>query len=230
MKFCSLSALGVSFLCCTTVLAAPRLATLSDERRFQIYEHMSTDEKVAISGDPPSFENAKDFICTEPVDRVLLARYLVTDIIGSGNYGSVSKVTDTCAAEKSEWAFKMFKPENLDKVNHYGSIEREIAILDKLGKHENILSFERTVFLKGKKFAIMPVMHATLTPDIFGHKMTLILMKKLMKQVVEAVYHAHSRNIVISDLKMDNILVEMIVPLKIRLSDFGLASHGETKT
>eukprot|EP00158_Paraphelidium_tribonemae_P001257 Partr_v1_DN24163_c0_g1_i1_m70984 len=215
----------LSFAC--LLITSVLTSTLTLDERKRIFDNMSLATKATISESndaTPSFEAVQSLICIHPSPGVILARYLLKETLGNGNFGQVIKVKDTC--DNSEWALKSFTSGR--GAHKSGSFEYESQIMNILGGQDSLISFKRALPLS--KQAVMPLMLGTLTDQIMAvDKMNLENLKEITKQVVDGVFAAHTLNIVINDLKEENVLVEKVSPPKIRLSDFGLAYDTEKK-
>eukprot|EP00158_Paraphelidium_tribonemae_P004529 Partr_v1_DN26805_c1_g2_i1_m40329 len=190
------------------------IATIASiEEREHIFQQLSSAEKASIIADSRGFHYT-NFICTPPAKNVLLARYVLRQELGNGAEGKVDVAVDTCFG--SRWALKRYK-------SGTASLNKEDQILQEIGDNKYILPIERTIILGKAENALLPLMaHGSLSSLTF-RSINLRNIKEIARQLVEAVNAIHSKNIVHADIKLDNILVETVSPLHLRVGDFGVA-------
>ena len=138
-------------------------------------------------------------------------------ILGEGSFGKVYKgYSENMPSEIL--AIKQIPREMIETKEFNESVENEINVMKKL-EHENIVK------LKGARFTEKNIYIITeFCPDgtLFSIKSSLTIPQTLicMKQIVEGVMHAHSKNIIHRDLKPANIMLDNGI---LKICDFGFA-------
>ncbi|KAM6976897.1 NUAK family SNF1-like kinase 1 [Aplochiton taeniatus] len=149
-------------------------------------------------------------------------RYEVMETLGKGTYGKVKKAVER--ATKKTVAIKSIRKEtitdDLDKVH----IQREIEITSSL-KHPNIIRFQE-VFESRDKIVI--VMEYASQGELYDyvHKRRRLAeaeARDVFRQITSAVHYCHKNGVVHRDLKLENILLDK--DLNVKLADFGLSNH-----
>lgn len=142
-------------------------------------------------------------------------------ILGEGSFGKVFKgYFENMPSEAL--AIKQIPREMTETRQFNESVENEINVMKKL-EHENI------VRLKGARFTEQNIYIITeFCPDgtLFSIKSFLTLPQSLicMKQIVEGMMYAHSKNIIHRDLKPANIMLDNGI---LKICDFGFARFVE---
>ncbi len=205
--------------------------------------NMSNDHKVKL-GIPPSLK----------VDSQI-KDYKIVKLIGEGAYSYVWNVSK----KNKNYAIKMTKPDCDDeKVS-----KNEIDILKKLKNHDYIIELYNHFYYKdGDKKYLCMVMDKLgcdlhILKRLFKYKnndyynsdnsssssesynkpiiaVPFKLSKKITYQILKGLEHLHNNNIIHTDIKLDNILIEKPInqiktddDIKIKLCDFG-TSHLTT--
>ncbi|KAM3915072.1 NUAK family SNF1-like kinase 1 [Leptodactylus fuscus] len=148
-------------------------------------------------------------------------RYQLLETLGRGTYGKVKKAMDksigTLVAVKSIQKDKI--TDELDRVH----LQREIEITALL-KHEHIIQvFE--VFESTDKIII--VMEYASNGELYDfinnkHQLPERDARRFFRQIVSAVHYCHKNGIVHRDIKLENILLDE--NLNVKLADFGLSN------
>eukprot|EP00158_Paraphelidium_tribonemae_P001724 Partr_v1_DN24730_c0_g1_i1_m37131 putative serine threonine-protein kinase len=149
-----------------------------------------------------------------------LSRYEFVTYLGQGNNGVISAVRDKC--DGKEYALKNFGDSSSMEA---GSYINETTIMEPLGQHENIVPFTKTFVDNNIGYALMPIMLDNL--EKFQDPVPPAELKSIVRQLLEALKFIHSKNVIHSDVKPGNILIESMMPLHVRLADFGLAQLVE---
>ncbi|XP_072276750.1 NUAK family SNF1-like kinase 1 [Pyxicephalus adspersus] len=148
-------------------------------------------------------------------------RYQLLETLGRGTYGKVKKAIDKSTgmlvAVKSIQKDKI--TDELDRVH----LQREIEITALL-KHEHIIQvFE--VFESSEKIII--VMEYASNGELYDfinnkHQLPESEARRFFRQIVSAVHYCHKNEIVHRDIKLENILLDE--NLNVKLADFGLSN------
>lgn len=151
------------------------------------------------------------------------------DLLGSGGYGKVYKCVDMQGTEHAVKQVFTANPEILDT---------EIEIHRHLGQHPNIVQLIDVYDNEGGDSGKMIVMELAKGGELGEYlektgKMTEEKAKGIFKQVLSAIQHMHSKNVLHRDLKSDNILLctdsthDINHPV-VKLIDFGAGHWSKT--
>ncbi len=161
----------------------------------------------------------------DPLIGALLGdRYRVIERIGAGGMGAVYRGVHT--ALKRDVAIKVLLPELGDKDEFIRRFEREAESVSRLA-HPNIIAvtdFGRTP--EGLLFLVMEFLDGqSLTAIIRKGAMEIPRALFIVRQVLNALGHAHAAGVVHRDLKPDNIMLVTRDgrPDVVKILDFGIA-------
>jgi serine/threonine-protein kinase len=161
----------------------------------------------------------------DPLIGALLGdRYRITERIGAGGMGAVYRGVHT--ALKRDVAIKVLLPELGDKDEFIRRFEREAESASRLA-HPNIIAvtdFGRTP--EGLLFLAMEFLDGqSLTSMIRKGPMEIPRAMFIMRQVLNALGHAHAAGVVHRDLKPDNIMLVTRDGQSdvVKILDFGIA-------
>lgn len=161
-------------------------------------------------------ESIEGFDIEIPIE---FAKYKLISKIGTGSYSVVYQVMNKNT--KQRFACKIVSREQLVSEQIFDRFEQEVRVMSTFN-HPNIVKIEDIIFSDKLIYLIMELCER-------GELFTLIAdtggiyepeMKKIARQVVEALVYLHSRNIAHRDLKPENILLDEHMNAK--LADFGL--------
>ena len=151
--------------------------------------------------------------------------YEVLEKIGSGGFSTVARARDRRAG--TEVAIKV-----VDKTKYASgdlSFEREVEVLRGI-RHENVVELYGTYVTERNVFMVCELVRGgeLLERVARAGSFTEDEARNVITQVLRAVAHMHSHNVVHRDLKLENILLsdDGDAP-KVKLIDFGLARFRE---
>jgi serine/threonine protein kinase len=156
---------------------------------------------------------------------------LLAGVIGKGAFATVhqlaTKMDGKLLAAKELEKKRLVKSGQLNK-----KIDNEIKIMQCL-EHPNIVKY---VECHDQGDYLYIVMEYVRNGDLQGYlrqngPMKEGLVRTMAQQILSALIHLHYQNITHRDIKPDNILIAEILPLTVKLSDFGLSKivkHDET--
>ena len=163
--------------------------------------------------------------------RLQMARFRYLKKIGSGTYGDVYQALDTQLDRIV--AVKCISYDNKDEGVPQNAV-RELSALSSL-KHPNIIGmvgYEISKLMVSIAFEYVEKdLHCYLGRLAQSSPLTYLsphTIRSFMRQILQAVYYCHSRNIIHRDLKTANILVTDDNQLK--LIDFGLSRIVQKRT
>eukprot|EP00066_Takifugu_rubripes_P001853 XP_003963340.2 PREDICTED: NUAK family SNF1-like kinase 1 [Takifugu rubripes] len=149
-------------------------------------------------------------------------RYEVMETLGKGTYGKVKKAVERASLKTV--AIKSIRKEriveDLDRIH----IQREIEITASL-RHTNIIRFHE-VFESRDKIVI--VMEYASRGELYDYvlerrRLSETEARGLFRQITSAVHYCHKIGVVHRDLKLENILLDE--DMNVKLADFGLSNH-----
>ena len=183
--------------------------------------------------------------------------YTVISLIGEGSYSSVWNVYNK--NKNNTYAIKMTKPNNDDEK----VAQNEINILKKLNNNEYIIKLHNSFYYKNNNDKYLCMCFDKLGCDLhilkrlFKYKsdyyndsdnsseisfkdpiiaMPLKLSKKIVYQILKGLDYMHDNNIIHTDLKLDNILINKNVldiksdnDINIKICDFGTSHTTKDK-
>lgn len=155
-------------------------------------------------------------------DKVNINDFKMEKLLGQGSYAAVKLAYEKTTSKK--YAVKIYEKYRLTEPHRMNNVKREISILKKL-EHRNIIKLFNAIDDKRQIFLIMEYighmsLHAYLKSRP-GRKIDEKETKKLFFQIVEAVNYCHSKNIVHRDIKLENILLDENMTIKV--IDFGFS-------
>ncbi|KAF3001902.1 hypothetical protein E8E13_006215 [Curvularia kusanoi] len=159
------------------------------------------------------------------------AKYNIVGIVGKGAFATVhqlaTKMEGKLLAAKELEKRRFMKNGQLDK-----KIDNEMRIMQSL-RHPNIVEFVEYHDQGDYLYIIMEyVRHGDLQAYLHNNgPMSENLVRTMAQQVLNALAHLHRLHITHRDIKPDNILIADVLPLRVKLSDFGLSKvvkHEET--
>ena len=156
-----------------------------------------------------------------------LSKYNIGKTLGKGAYAIVKLVTDKVT--KIDYAMKIYKKNEIKDKVRKSCVNNEINILKKI-QHENIIKLIEVIDLKDYILIIQELFlgislgqyHKKYwkTEDLTKKKEKVY--KIILTQIFSAFDYLHKNHIAHLDIKMDNILINE--KLDIKIIDFGFAS------
>ncbi|XP_045913492.1 NUAK family SNF1-like kinase 1 [Micropterus dolomieu] len=154
-------------------------------------------------------------------------RYEVMETLGKGTYGKVKKAVERASLKTV--AIKSIRKEritdDLDRIH----IQREIEITSSL-RHPNIIRFHEVFESRDKIVIVMEYASRGELYDYIHERRRLpeTEARGLFRQITSAVHYCHKNGVVHRDLKLENILLDR--DLNVKLADFGLSNHFQRGT
>ncbi|XP_076132945.1 NUAK family SNF1-like kinase 1 [Alosa pseudoharengus] len=154
----------------------------------------------------------------------LKRRYEVLETLGKGTYGKVKRAVERKSGITV--AIKSIRKErisdDLDRVH----IQREIEIVSLL-THPNIIRMHEVFECREKIVMVMEYASGGELYDYIQQRQRLseIEARNFFRQITSAVHYCHKNGVVHRDLKLENILLDQ--NLNVKLVDFGLSNHYE---
>jgi serine/threonine-protein kinase ULK/ATG1 len=159
--------------------------------------------------------------------------------LGKGSFGEVFLTTKK--GRNIYYATKKIERKIADKPEIKKYFDNEIEILKQLN-HPNIVQLEEIKKTNEHYFIVMEYINGGGLSDCLKQYMKKHnkafpeeIVQYLMKQIIEALYYLHSRNIIHRDIKLDNIMVNFdtdydkeilnMMRARIKLIDFGFATQ-----
>ncbi|XP_072305912.1 NUAK family SNF1-like kinase 1 [Eucyclogobius newberryi] len=154
-------------------------------------------------------------------------RYEVMETLGRGAYGKVKKAMERATLRTV--AIKSIRKEritdDLDRIH----IQREIEITSAL-RHSNIIRFHEVFESRDKIVIVMEYASKGELYDYIQERRRLpeTEARTIFRQITSAVHFLHKNGVVHRDLKLENILLDQ--DLNVKLADFGLSNHFQKGT
>lgn len=158
--------------------------------------------------------------------HMIMENFKVLEKLGEGSYGCVIKATDLLTGEIV--AIKKCKIKSRESYGIPYWVIREVTMLKEL-RHKNIVKLKKVITrnlssrsMIGLVFDYYPM---TLS-DYLGtweSRLPDAVIKRIMKQIFEAIYFTHSKHVIHRDLKPQNIMITN--DLVVKVGDFGLARY-----
>ncbi|KAM9786180.1 NUAK family SNF1-like kinase 1 [Neosynchiropus ocellatus] len=152
-------------------------------------------------------------------------RFEVMETLGKGTYGKVKKAVERASLKTV--AIKSIRKERITDELDRIHIQREVEITSSL-RHANIIRFYE-VFESRDKIVI--VMEFASRGELYDHiqekgKLPEADARSIFRQITSAVHYCHKNGVVHRDLKLENILLDK--DLNVKLADFGLSNRYQS--
>ena len=155
-------------------------------------------------------------------DKISIGDFKMEKQLGQGSYASVKLAYEKASNKK--YAIKIYEKYRLTDPHRMNNVKREISILKKMD-HNNIIKLYYALDEKRQIFLIMEYIgHMSLHSYLKskpGRRLDEKEAKKLFFQIVQAVNYCHAKNIVHRDIKLENILLDENMTIKV--IDFGFS-------
>ena len=159
-----------------------------------------------------------------PVAMELLTHcgYVPEKVLGSGAHGTVIQAHSRPTNGKV--AIKVFDVGNYPTREYTSRIKREVASMEMLKGHPNIIEVYDSRMHRGCVLVMMELAVKGDLADLIEQtgRLQENQVKSFFKQLVTGLKHCHNNSIVHGDIKCDNLLIDQEGTLKI--TDFGFAS------
>ena len=164
------------------------------------------------------------------IGHTLGGKYTINKLIGRGGMGHVYSATAQEGATTRDVVVKMIAPPLAQQPQAMARFEREAKRLDGL-RHSNIVEMYDYGRDGGRAYIVMEHVDGELLSDFMARKgrLTLTEFVPIAAQILKGVGHAHSRDLMIRDIKPGNV---MLCERKgranfVKIIDFGLAKMLE---
>ncbi|XP_041713052.2 NUAK family SNF1-like kinase 1 [Coregonus clupeaformis] len=149
-------------------------------------------------------------------------RYEVMETLGKGTYGKVRRAVERTT--RKTVAIKSIRKESITDDTDRVHIQREIEITSAL-KHPNIIRFHEVFESRDKIVIVMEYASRGELYDYVHERRRLVETeaRDIFRQITSAVHYCHKNGVVHRDLKLENILLDQ--DLNVKLADFGLSNH-----
>ena len=151
-----------------------------------------------------------------PRARQTLGKYRIEKRLSSGPRASVYRAYDTIHGVKV--ALKIAEPSMMND-EFLDEFRREARLSVRM-EHGNVLPIQNAAFIDGLFTIAMPLGQESLA-DRMTRRMSTDLALDFAEQALDAVAHAHSRNIIHCDVKPENFII--FDGNRLRLTDFGFS-------
>lgn len=122
-------------------------------------------------------------------------------------------------------AIKLYEKSKLNDKLRQKSIKREIKILSRV-RHPNIVNYIDCFSTKNHIYLVMELVDGCSLYELLKkqtqRKISEENARKIIKQVLKALYYCHSRNVTHRDIKLENVIVSD--DFKVKLIDFGFST------
>lgn len=223
----------------TAMSVANRRQSINERRRSEImgqHRFQGTDGmhcffnlKVIFEPYKTGFEESKDL--KHPKGTIIAGRYEVQDVLGSAAFSTALQCLDH-AAEEDEAQFVCLKVIKNNKDFFDQSLD-EIKLLQYINSRgdpdeHNVLRLIDFFYCKEHLFIVSELLKENLYE--FGRFIrennmevyyTLARLKRISKQVLEALSFIHSLRLIHCDVKPENIVIRSFSRCEVKLIDFG---------
>jgi serine/threonine protein kinase len=208
-----------------------RRSEIMGQHRFQGVDgtHCYFNLKVIFEPYRTGFEESKDL--KHPKGAVLAGRYEVYDVLGSAAFSTALQCIDLAAEEHEDsWVCLKVIKNNKDYFDQSLDEIKLLQYINSRGEPDNhhVLRLIDFFYCKEHLFIVSELLKENLYE--FGKYIkendlevyyTLPRLKKISKQVLEALSFIHSLKLIHCDVKPENIVIKSFSRCEIKLIDFG---------
>ncbi len=158
---------------------------------------------------------------------VIAGRYVVSGVIGSGGMAIVYRAYNRDNGE--EVAIKVLRSEFMQDEAYVRRFEKESQIAIKYS-HKNIVRTIEVGCQEGRHFIVMEYVSGKTLKEYIAKQGRLKPAEavRIGRQICDALFYAHSHQLIHRDIKPQNILLNAEGTVKV--ADFGIAKAAETAT
>jgi len=158
--------------------------------------------------------------------KELIGDYAIGKLLGTGTFGVVKKGRHI--KTKQEVAIKIVNKARTEKSGSTVLIEREISILKKV-KHPNVIECFEVIETESNWYMIMELVTGGELLDYIDDRAWVSEKEasKFFTQIIAGVKYLHNTGIYHRDLKLENIMLDD--QLNVKIVDFGLSAFDEGK-
>ena len=162
-----------------------------------------------------------------------ITKYTIGKTLGKGSYAIVKLCTDKHSNEN--YAMKIYNKSELKDQVRKRCVNNEIEILKRIS-HENIIKLIEVIELKEHILIVQELFQGISLSQYYKKNWKSEDLSKekekayriILKQIFNAVNYLHNNNIAHLDIKLDNILINK--KLEIKIIDFGFAIYDPNRT
>ena len=167
-------------------------------------------------------------LSNEEKERKKLEKYEIGDIIGEGSFALVREAKNKTTNEK--YAMKIYEKNKLNISFRKSCVQNEIEVLH-LIDHKNIVKIIEDINTNNQIIIVQELVEGISLKDYYDKELrgkkylndeNLVVLKKVFRQIFEAMNYLHQKNISHRDIKMENILIKDDYEVKIIDFGFGL--------
>ncbi len=211
--------------------ATRRIVRASRPRADQSHSRpCATSSAIAIAGQPANLHwlgsHCQRSAYCLPMQPVIPDRFQLVSELGSGGFGIVYQAYDTWL--KRQVAIKFLRPELLSNPTLRQRFLRESRAAARLS-HPFIVRVLEVSEAAGSTWQVCELVEgAPLSQHIALSTLNPKLAARFIRDLTDAVVHAHASNVLHRDIKPDNILIDCqpgqsLETATLRLTDFGMA-------
>ena len=159
-------------------------------------------------------------------NKLILSRYIISRHIASGGMADIYEANDIVINKVV--ALKFLKQKSLDNDYEVELFKNE-ARFTAMFSHPNIMKIYNVGEYNGQPFVSYELLRGKSLKEVLDNRGKLSYDESLdyMFQILDAVNHMHSKEIIHNDLKPDNLF--LLSDGNVKICDFGIATHSFDK-